>query len=158
MDLSSEQILFVVALLATLALPIWMKYKEALTKKTEELLDDVEDLIEEKTGIDVELSDAVDEVLDKASEVATEALEDIAEDGVLDSKDELVEELKESSESALEEVVDEVSEAVNEEIVERLGKMKVAELKSLLKQHGLSTGGVKAELIERLAEAGVDLE
>lgn len=158
MDLSSEQILFVVALLATLALPIWMKYKETLAKKAEDLLDDVEDLIEERTGIDVELSDAVDEVLDKASEVATEALEDIAEDGVLDSKDELVEELKESADSALDEVVDEVSEAVNEEIVERLGKMKVAELKSLLKQHGLSTSGVKAELIGRLAEAGVDLE
>jgi len=145
MALSSEQIAFIVALAATLILPLWMKYRSSLLGKVEEVLDDVEDLIEEKTGIDVELSEVVEEVMEKVADSATEALEDVAEDGVLDSKDELVDEIKE----AVDEAIDDVSE--------KLKAMTVNELKNLLKEQGMPISGKKAELIERLLEAGVDL-
>jgi len=146
MALSSEQIAFIVALAATLILPLWMKYRSSLLGKVEEVLDDVEDLIEEKTGIDVELSEVVEEVMEKVADSATEALEDVAEDGVLDSKDELVDEIKET----VDEAIDDVSE--------KLKAMTVNELKNLLKEQGMPISGKKAELIERLLEAGVDLE
>lgn len=146
MALSSEQIAFIVALAATLILPLWMKYRSSLLGKVEEVLDDVEDLIEEKTGIDVQLSEVVEEVMEKVADSATEALEDVADDGVLDSKDELVDEIKE----AVDEAIDDVSE--------KLKAMTVNELKNLLKEQGMPISGKKAELIERLLEAGVDLE
>ena len=46
MALSNEQILFIVALVAALILPLWMRHKDKLMKKAEEVLDDVEDIIE----------------------------------------------------------------------------------------------------------------
>ena len=158
MALSNEQILFIVALVAALILPLWMRHKDKLMKKAEEVLDDVEDIIEDKTGLDIELSDAVGEVLEDVADSVSEALEDVAEDGVLDSGEQIISDLKDSAESAVDEISDEVSDAVKDEILEKLNSKKVSELKDLLKAHGLNVGGVKQELIDRLVEAGVDVE
>ena len=140
MALSNEQILFIVALVAALILPLWMRHKDKLMKKAEEVLDDVEDIIEDKTGLDIELSDAVGEVLEDVADSVSDALEDVAEDGVLDSGEQIV------------------SDAVKDEILEKLNSKKVSELKDLLKAHGLNVSGVKQELVDRLVEAGVDVE
>ena len=66
--------------------------------------------------------------------------------------------MKDSAESAIDEISDEVSDAVKDEILEKLNSKKVSELKDLLKAHGLNVSGVKQELVDRLVEAGVDVE
>ena len=99
----------------------WRKNKDAI-------IEEIEDFVEERTGLDVELDDVVEEVADAVIDTA----KDIAEDGDLDvSLKERAEDLKDS-----------------------LQALTVKELKAQLKEKGLSLDGKKADLIERLLTAG----
>ena len=82
--------------------------------------------MEDATGLDIELDEVVDEIVVKGLEVAT----DILEDGDLDKP--------------LSEVADELTNSLKD--------LSVKELKSQLKEKGLSIDGKKAELIKRLIE------
>lgn len=94
----------------------------------DEIIEEIEDFVEEKTGLDIELEDVVEEVADAVIDTA----KDIAEDGDLDvSLKERAEDLKDS-----------------------LQALTVKELKAQLKEKGLSLDGKKADLIERLLTAG----
>ena len=94
------------------------------------IIEEIEDFVEEKTGIDLDLDDAIEEVVDAAIDTA----KDIAEDGDLDvSLKDRADDLKDS-----------------------LKDMTVKELKAQLKEKGLSLDGKKADLIERLLSAGDD--
>ena len=94
----------------------------------DEIIEEIEDFVEEKTGLDIELDEAIDEVADAVIDTAT----DFAEDGDLDvSLKERAEDLKDS-----------------------LQALTVKELKAQLKEKGLSLDGKKADLIERLLTAG----
>ena len=104
------------------------------------LVDKAEDKIEDVTGLDIELSEAVEEVLDKALDTADELLEDIEEDGELDA----------DLEEAIEEVVEVAKENAEELVEEEVKKMTVAQLKASLNEKGLPISGKKAELVERL--------
>ena len=96
----------------------------------DEIIEEIEDFVEEKTGIDLELDEAIEEVVDAAIDTA----KDIAEDGDLDvSLNERAEDLKDA-----------------------LTKLTVKELKAQLKENGLPIDGKKAELIERLLTKGDD--
>jgi DNA mismatch repair ATPase MutS len=138
----AETLTVIIILLAGIGLLVLnqiRKNKKALLA----LVDKVENKIEDATGLDVELSEAVEEVIDKALDTAEEILDDVEEDGVLDTDldealDEVVEVAKESAEEIVELVEDEVK------------KMTVAQLKDALKEKGLPISGKKAELVERL--------
>jgi len=92
------------------------------------IIEEIEDFVEEKTGLDVELDDIVEEIVDTAIETA----KDFAEDGDLDvSLSDRAEELKDT-----------------------LKGLTVKELKEQLEAKGLPISGKKAELIARLLEAG----
>ena len=138
----AETLTVIIILLAGIGLLVLnqiRKNKNALLA----LVDKVENKIEDATGLDVELSEAVEEVIDKALDTAEEILDDVEEDGVLDTDldealDEVVEVAKESAEEIVELVEDEVK------------KMTVAQLKDALKEKGLPISGKKAELVERL--------
>jgi len=96
----------------------------------DEIIEEIEDFVEENTGIDLELDDAIEEVVDAAIDTA----KDIAEDGDLDvSLKERADDLKDS-----------------------LTKLTVKELKAQLKEAGLPIDGKKADLIERLLNKGDD--
>ena len=102
--------------------------EKAWRNNKDEIIEEIEDFVEEKTGIDLELDEAIEEVVDAAIDTA----KDIAEDGDLDvSLEERAEDLKGS-----------------------LTKLTVKELKAQLKEKGLSLDGKKADLIERLMKAG----
>lgn len=119
----AETLTMIVILLAGIGLLVLnqiRKNKKALLA----LVDKAEDKIEDVTGLDIELSEAVEEVLDKALDTADELLEDIEEDGELD--------------------------ADLEEAIEEVKKMTVAQLKASLNEKGLPISGKKAELVERL--------
>ena len=59
----------------------------------DEIIEEIEDFVEEKTGLDIELDEAIEEVVDAAIDTA----KDIAEDGDLDvSLKERAEDLKDS--------------------------------------------------------------
>lgn len=134
----AETLTMIVILLAGIGLLVLnqiRKNKKALLA----LVDKAEDKIEDVTGLDIELSEAVEEVLDKALDTADELLEDIEEDGELDA----------DLEEAIEEVV-EVAKENAEELVEEVKKMTVAQLKASLNEKGLPISGKKAELVERL--------
>ena len=66
--------------------------EKAWRNNKDELIEEIEDFVEEKTGIDLDLDDAIEEVVDAAIDTA----KDIAEDGDLDVslKDMTVKELK----------------------------------------------------------------
>jgi len=101
--------------------------EKAWRNNKDEIIEEIEDFVEEKTGLDIELDDVVEEIVDTAIDTA----KDIAEDGDLDtSLSERAEDLKDS-----------------------LKEMTVKELKAQLKEKGLSLDGKKAELIERLLNA-----
>ena len=101
--------------------------EKAWRNNKDEIIEEIEDFVEEKTGLDIELDDVVEEIVDTAIDTA----KDIAEDGDLDtSLSERAEDLKDS-----------------------LKAMTVKELKAQLKEKGLSLDGKKAELIERLLNA-----
>lgn len=104
--------------------------EKAWRNNKDEIIEEIEDFVEEKTGLDLDLDDAIDEVVDAAIDTA----KDIAEDGDLDvSLKERADDLKDS-----------------------LTKLTVKELKAQLKEKGLSLDGKKADLIERLLTAGDD--
>jgi len=104
--------------------------EKAWRNNKDEIIEEIEDFVEEKTGIDLELDDAIEEVVDAAIDTA----KDIAEDGDLDvSLKERADDLKDS-----------------------LTKLTVKELKAQLKEAGLPIDGKKADLIERLLNKGDD--
>ena len=102
--------------------------EKAWRNNKDEIIEEIEEFVEEKTGLDLELDEAIDEVADAVIDTA----KDFAEDGDLDvSLKERAEELKDS-----------------------LQALTVKELKAQLKEKGLSLDGKKADLIERLMNAG----
>jgi len=102
--------------------------EKAWRNNKDEIIDEIEEFVEKKTGLDIELDEAIDEVADAVIDTA----KDFAEDGDLDtSLSERAEDLKDS-----------------------IKNMTVKELKAQLKEKGLSLDGKKAELIERLLKAG----
>ena len=102
--------------------------EKAWRNNKDEIIEEIEEFVEEKTGLDIELDEAIDEVADAVIDTA----KDFAEDGDLDvSLKERAEELKDS-----------------------LQALTVKELKAQLKEKGLSLDGKKADLIERLMNAG----
>ena len=104
--------------------------EKAWRNNKDEIIEEIEDFVEEKTGLDIELDEAIDEVADAVIDTA----KDFAEDGDLDvSLKERAEDLKDS-----------------------LQALTVKELKAQLKEKGLSLDGKKADLIERLLTAGDD--
>ena len=104
--------------------------EKAWRNNKDEIIEEIEDFVEEKTGIDLELDEAIEEVVDAAIDTA----KDVAEDGDLDvSLKDRADDLKDS-----------------------LTKLTVKELKAQLKEKGLSLDGKKADLIERLLSAGDD--
>jgi predicted transcriptional regulator len=112
----------------------WMQNRKSVLSKIENKL---EDTIEEVTGLDVELSDAVEEVASSAEEIVSDVA-DAIEDG-----------------ASLEEIKDTIVESAQEEafeMVEELSNMKVSELRDKLRDVGLPVDGKKAELVTRLAE------
>jgi hypothetical protein len=106
------------------ALALVAMLEKAWRNNREIIIEEIEDLIEEKTGLDIELDEIVDEIVEKGLEVAT----DVAEDGDLDKP--------------LSEVADELKDSLKD--------LSVKELKSQLKERGLPIDGKKAELIKRL--------
>ena len=101
--------------------------EKAWRNNKDEIIEEIEDFVEEKTGLDIELDEAIDEVADAVIDTA----KDFAEDGDLDvSLKERAEDLKDS-----------------------LQALTVKELKAQLKEKGLSLDGKKADLIERLMNA-----
>lgn len=101
--------------------------EKAWRNNKDEIIEEIEDFVEEKTGIDLELDEVVDEVVEAAIDTA----KDIAEDGDLDT--------------SLSERADDLKDSLKD--------MTVKELKAQLKEKGLSLDGKKAELIERLLNA-----
>ena len=110
------------------ALALVAMLEKAWRNNREVIIEEIEDLIEEKTGLDIELDEIVDEIVEKGLEVAT----DVAEDGDLDKP--------------LSEVADELKDSLKD--------LSVKELKSQLKERGLPIDGKKAELIKRLLKVG----
>lgn len=112
----------------------WMMNRKGVLSKIE---NELEDAIEDITGLDVELSDAVEEIASAAEEVVSDVAEAV-EDG-----------------ATLEEIKDTLVESAQDEafeMVEELSSMKVAELRDKLREVGLPVDGKKAELVTRLAE------
>ena len=112
------------------ALAIVAMLEKSWRNNREVIIGEIEDLVEDATGLeiglDIELDEVVDEIVVKGLEVAT----DILEDGDLDKP--------------LSEVADELTNSLKD--------LSVKELKSQLKEKGLSIDGKKAELIKRLIE------
>ena len=106
------------------ALAIVAMLEKSWRNNRETIIEEIEDFVEDKIGLDIELDEVVDEIVVKGLEVAT----DILEDGDLD---------KPLSEVAY-------------ELIDSLKDLSVKELKSQLKEKGLSIDGKKAELIKRL--------
>lgn len=104
--------------------------EKAWRNNKDEIIEEIEDFVEEKTGIDLELDEAIEEVVDAAIDTA----KDIAEDGDLDV--------------SLKDRADDLKDSIK--------NMTVKELKAQLKEKGLSLDGKKADLIERLLSAGDD--
>ena len=104
--------------------------EKAWRNNKDEIIEEIEDFVEEKTGIDLELDDAIEEIVDAAIDTA----KDIAEDGDLDV--------------SLKDRADDLKDSIK--------NMTVKELKAQLKEKGLSLDGKKADLIERLLSAGDD--
>jgi len=99
------------------------------------IIESVEDFIEDKTGLDVD-ADVIGDVLEDVVDTVSEVVEDFIEDGDLDTP------LSETAKDLLEDIV--------EDTEEHLKSLTVNALRSKLKEHGLSTKGKKAELVERL--------
>ena len=98
----------------------------------ETIVNELEDFIEDATGLDIELDEAVDSVVEAGLDVAT----DIAEDGVLDTP--------------LSDVASELAEDIAENLEETLKDMTINALREMLSERGLDTDGKKVQLIERL--------
>ena len=112
----------------------WWENRKKVLGTIEETL---EDKVEELTGLDVELSEIIDEVSASAEEVVSEVVDE-AESG-----------------ASFEEIKDTLVESVQDEafeMVEELSALKVSELRERLEAVGLPVNGKKAILITRLAE------
>ena len=96
------------------------------------IVNELEDLVEDATGLDIELDEVVDSVVEAGLDVAT----DIAEDGVLDTP--------------LSDVAEELAEDIAENLEETLKDMTINALREMLSERGLDTDGKKVQLIERL--------
>ena len=114
--------------LVAIAEKLWREHKTTI-------VNELEDFVEEKTGLDIELDEVVDSVVDAGLDVAT----DIAEDGVLDKP--------------LSDVAEELAEDIAENLEETLKDMTINALREMLSERGLDTDGKKADLIERLLNA-----
>ena len=99
------------------------------------IVNELEDLVEDITGLDIELDEVVDSVVEAGFDVAT----DIAEDGVLDTP--------------LSDVAEELAEEIAEDLEEALKDMTINAIREMLSERGLDTDGKKAALIERLLGA-----
>ena len=95
------------------------------------IVSELEDFVEDKTGLDIELDEVVDSVVDAGLDVAT----DIAEDGELDTP------------------LSDVAEEVAEDLEKALKDMTINALREMLSERGLDTKGKKVALIERLLNA-----
>ena len=114
--------------LVAIAEKLWRDNKETLVSE-------LEDFVEDKTGLDIELDEVVDSVVGAGLDVAT----DIAEDGVLDTP--------------LSDVAEELAEDIAEDLEEALKDMTINALREMLSERGLDTDGKKVALIERLLNA-----
>ena len=114
----------------------WYKNKGNVLKK---VADELEDRIEDLTGVDIELDSVIDDVVSAAESVADEVHE-----SVVDSLEEVVSDAKTAGEEALDNVdID----------VDALKSLTVSALKERLKAAGLPVSGKKADLIARLITA-----
>tara|TARA_R110002012_G_scaffold20828_1_gene73462 strand:+ start:4077 stop:4487 length:411 start_codon:yes stop_codon:yes gene_type:complete len=134
--MEAEYLTVIIVATATVVLYLLNKYRNNLLAKAHDLAENLEDVIEDKTGLDVELSDAIDEVVDDTLNRAEDVLEDAKDDG------------------KLEESLSDVAEDLVNESKDKLTKMTVAQIKQVLKEKGLPLNGKKNELIERLLNAG----
>ncbi len=120
----------------------WYKNKGNVLKK---VADELEDRIEDLTGVDIELDSVIDDVVSAAESVADEVHESVVdslESG--DSLEEVVSDAKTAGEEALDNVdID----------VDALKSLTVSALKERLKAAGLPVSGKKADLIARLITA-----
>lgn len=137
--MNAEQWTFVAILLATIGLLILNKLRnnKNLRAKLAEAVDNLEEVIEDATGLDVELSEVVDDALETVANATEEILEDVKEDGVLDTD--------------IETVVDDVKEEILDDVDDLLA-LTVAQLKEKLNAMGLPVNGKKADLISRILE------
>ena len=114
--------------LVALAEKLWREHKTTI-------VNELEDFVEEKTGLEIELDEVVDDIVEKGLDVAT----DVAEDGKLDKP--------------LSDVAEELAEDIAENLEETLKDMTINALREMLSERGLDTDGKKVELIERLLNA-----
>jgi hypothetical protein len=119
--MEAEYLTIIIIALATAGLYLLNKYRKNILSKAQVIADDLEDLVEDNLGLDIEISDVVDEVVNDALNLAENVLEDAKDDG---------------------------------ELQESISSMTVKTLRSTLKEQGLSPTGNKAQLIERLLNAG----
>ena len=104
--------------------------EKAWRNNKDEIIEEIEDFVEEKTGLDIELDEAVEDIVHAAIDTAKERAEDVDLDVSLKER---ADDLKDS-----------------------LTKLTVKELKAQLKEAGLPIDGKKADLIERLLNKGDD--
>ena len=107
---------------------VWREHRTAI-------IDEIEDFVDDKTGLDLELDEVVDSVVEAGLDIAT----DLAEDGVLDTP--------------LSDVAEELAAEVAEDLEEALKDMTINAIREMLSERGLDTDGKKADLIERLLDA-----
>ena len=133
----AEIVTMVIILLATIGLLLLNRLKgnNKLRLRFSKAVDDLEDIIEDETGLDLEISEVVNEVLEEVANKTEEVLDDIKEDGVLDE--------------SLSDVLKELGDTL-ESIAKAIKAMTVAQLKDLLKKQGLPITGKKNDLLERL--------
>jgi hypothetical protein len=135
MEIETTQIgIALASYVAGMASNWWWANRKKITDTIEETL---EDKIEELTGMEIELSEVVDDVVSSIEEIAAETAEAV------------------ESGASLEEIKDTLVESAQDEafeMVEDLSSLKVAELRKRLEAVGLPVKGKKAVLITRLAE------
>lgn len=133
----AEIVTMVIILLATIGLILLNKLKgnNKLRLRFSKAVDDLEDIIEEETGLDLEISEVVNDAIEEVANKAEDVLDDIKEDGVLDE--------------SLSDVLKELGDTL-ESIAKAIKAMTVAQLKDLLKKQGLPITGKKNDLLERL--------
>ena len=131
----AEIVTMVIILLATIGLLLLNRLKGKLRLRFSKAVDDLEDVIEDETGLDLEISEVINEVLEEVLDKTEEVLDDIKEDGVLDE--------------SLSDVLKELGDTL-ESIAKAIKAMTVSQLKDLLKKQGLPITGKKNDLLERL--------
>tara|TARA_R110002110_G_scaffold209332_6_gene421756 strand:+ start:2448 stop:2882 length:435 start_codon:yes stop_codon:yes gene_type:complete len=119
----------------------WYKNKDKILKN---VADELEDEIENLTGIDIELDSVVEDAVSEAEEALSTIHDSVVES--LESGDSL-EDVITDAQVAGEDALDNVDIDV-----ESLKSLTVSALKLRLKELGLPVSGKKAELIARLVE------